>query len=243
MKRKQEQEDINPITIITLNVNSLNTPIKRDWRPSRWQRSKTWRSPSSKNYIRNISTCGTTPTGATECWKKTSDFPKGKKHPTYMGRAKEKRKKQRQKNRDGTCTSGRELWRRKSFQTLGSPFGGGDRGWWGGSFGATEESTAIGVHGAKWRDSHTKDQCWPALTSPRGLSAHLPGWVGAGSWDSGFRGQTPGRGLGLAVWTQPEGGYCATASLEGVWDKVWTCLRGKRPLFWGVQGEGIQSTA
>ena len=28
----------------------------------------------------------------TECWQKTSDFPKGKKPPTYLGRAKEKRK-------------------------------------------------------------------------------------------------------------------------------------------------------
>ena len=28
----------------------------------------------------------------TECWKKTPDFPKGKKAPMYMGRAKEKRK-------------------------------------------------------------------------------------------------------------------------------------------------------
>ena len=44
----------------------------------------------------------------TERWKKTSDFPKGKKLPTYLGRAKEKRKN-RQKNRDRTCTSGREL--------------------------------------------------------------------------------------------------------------------------------------
>ena len=28
----------------------------------------------------------------TEHWQKTSDFPKGKKRPTYLGRAKEKRK-------------------------------------------------------------------------------------------------------------------------------------------------------
>ena len=39
----------------------------------------------------------------------TSDLPKGKKLSTYLGRAKEKRKKQRQKNTDGTFTSGREL--------------------------------------------------------------------------------------------------------------------------------------
>ena len=45
----------------------------------------------------------------TECWQKTSDLPKGKKLPTYLGRAEEKRKKQRQRKRDGTCTSGREL--------------------------------------------------------------------------------------------------------------------------------------
>ena len=42
----------------------------------------------------------------TESWQKTSDFPKGKKLPRYLDRAKEK---QRQKNRDRTCTSGREL--------------------------------------------------------------------------------------------------------------------------------------
>ena len=34
--------------------------------------------------------------------------PKGKKLPMYLGRAKEKRKKS-QKNRDRTCTSGRDL--------------------------------------------------------------------------------------------------------------------------------------
>ena len=50
-----------------------------------------------------------------------------------------------------------------------------------GSFGATEESAATGVQRAKWRDSRTEDQCRPALTSLRGLSAHLPGRVGAGS--------------------------------------------------------------
>ena len=75
----------------------------------------------------------------------------------------------------------------------------------GGSFGATEESAATGVRRAKWRDSRTEDRCRPALTSPRGLSAHLPGRAGAGSWGSGFGGSIAGRGLGLAAWTQPEG--------------------------------------
>ena len=60
-------------------------------------------------------------------WQRTSDIPKGKKLPTYLGRAKEKRK-----NRDkrigmgpapvgGSCEGG-------SFHTLGSSFTGGDGG-------------------------------------------------------------------------------------------------------------------
>ena len=67
-----------------------------------------------------------------------------------------------------------------------------------GIFGATEESEEMGEGRAKRRDSHTEDQCPPALTHPRGLSAHPPGWVGAGSRGSGF-GQISGRGLGLAA--------------------------------------------
>ena len=51
----------------------------------------------------------------------------------------------------------------------------------GGSFGATEESPATGVRRAKRRDSCTEDRCRPALTSPRGLSAHSPGWVVLGA--------------------------------------------------------------
>ena len=98
---------------------------------SRWRKSKTWRSPSSpqihQKYIYTWNCSYKTPT---ERWQKTSDFPKGKKLPMYLGRAKErKKKKQRQKNRDRTCTSGRELWRRKGFHTLGRPFAGRDCGW------------------------------------------------------------------------------------------------------------------
>ena len=58
------------------------------------------------------------------------------------------------------------------------------RGWrvgGGGSFGATEDSTATGVRRAMWRDSRTEDRCQPALTSLRALSAHPPEQVGAGS--------------------------------------------------------------
>ena len=44
-----------------------------------------------------------------------------------------------------------------------------------------EESAATGVQRAKRRDSHTEDQCPAALTRPRGLSAHPPGWAGLGT--------------------------------------------------------------
>ena len=51
----------------------------------------------------------------------------------------------------------------------------------GGSFGATEESTATGVRRAKRRGSRTEEQCRPALSSPRGLSAPPPGRAGLGA--------------------------------------------------------------
>ena len=96
---------------------------------SRWRKPKTWKSSSSpeihQNYIYMWNNYYRTPT---ECWQKTSDLPKGKKLPTYLGRVKEKRNNKRQKNGDGTCTSGRVLWRRKCFHTLGSPFAGRDCG-------------------------------------------------------------------------------------------------------------------
>ena len=41
-----------------------------------------------------------------------------------------------------------------------------------------EESAATGVRRAKRRDSRTEAQRRAALTSPRGSSAHPPGWAG-----------------------------------------------------------------
>ena len=92
-----------------------------------------WRSPSSPQiHQKSIYMWNSSYRTPTELWQKTSGVPKGKKVPMYIGRAKENKKKQKQKDRDGTCTSGRELGRRKSFQMLGRPFTGGDRGWVGG---------------------------------------------------------------------------------------------------------------
>ena len=65
-----------------------------------------WRSPSSpqihQKYIYMWNNTYRTPT---EAWQKTSDFPKGKKLPTYTGRAKEKRK-----NRDKRIGTDLHLW-------------------------------------------------------------------------------------------------------------------------------------
>ena len=70
----------------------------RHKRPSRWRKSKTWRSPSSaqihQKYTYMWKNSYRTPT---ERWQKNSDLPKGK----YMGRAKEKRK-----NRDKRIGTG-----------------------------------------------------------------------------------------------------------------------------------------
>ena len=77
-------------------------------------------------------------------WMLAEDLrlPKRQETPHIPGYGKRK-KKQRQKNMYRNCTSGRELCRKKSFHTLGSPFTGRDGG--GGSFGATKENSATGV--------------------------------------------------------------------------------------------------
>ena len=117
----------------------------------------------------------------TEHWQKTSDFPKGKKLPMYLRRAKEKRK-----NRDkrigtghapagGSCEGGKVSTHWEAPSRAETAEGGGR------SFGITEDSAATGVRRAKRRDSRTEDRCRPALTSPRGLSAHPLGRAGAGS--------------------------------------------------------------
>ena len=50
-----------------------------------------------------------------------------------------------------------------------------------GSFGTTEESAATGVQRAKRRDFRTEAWRRPALTTPRGLSAHPPGQASLGA--------------------------------------------------------------
>ena len=66
-----------------------------------------WRSPFSpqihQKCVHKWNNSYRTPT---EYWQKTSHFPKGKKTPMYLGKGKRTKKKQRQKNRDRTCTFG-----------------------------------------------------------------------------------------------------------------------------------------
>ena len=92
----------------------------------------------------------------------------------------------------------------------------------GGSFGATEESAATGVRRAKRRGSRTEARCRPALTSPRGLSAHPPGRAGLGAeaWAAEVRSQGEDWG-----WLREHSlkGLVCTASREGVREKVWSC--------------------
>ena len=110
-------------------------------------------------YIRNTSTCGTTPTEhILNAGRRPQTSQKARNSTrTRVGQ----KKKQRQKNRDETSTTGRELWRRKSFHTLRSPFTGRDRGW-----------VAAGEASEPW---------WRAQQQGcRGQSGEIPAWrIGA----------------------------------------------------------------
>ena len=73
-----------------------------------------WRSPSfpqiHQNYIYMWNNSHRTPT---EHWQKNSDFPKGKKLPTYLVRAKERRKNRNKRigmgpaPQGGSCDGGK----------------------------------------------------------------------------------------------------------------------------------------
>ena len=66
----------------------------------------------------------------------------------------------------------------------------------GGSFRVTEESAATGVRRAKRRGSCTEARRRPALTSPRGLSAHPPGRAGLGAEARALEGGSQGEDWG-----------------------------------------------
>ena len=115
-------------------------------------------------YIRNTPTCGTAPTEhLLNSGRRPQTSQKARNSPrTWVGQ----KKKQRQKNRDGTCTSGKELWRRKGFHTLGSPFMGGEGGGRGGK---------LQSHGGEWsnRGAEGKAERFPHRGSDP-TSTHQP---------------------------------------------------------------------
>ena len=206
-----------------------------------------WRSPSSpqihQKYIYMWNDSYRTPT---ERWQKTSDLPKGKKLPTYLGRAKGKRK-----NRDkrigtgpapvgGSCEGGkvsthtRKPLRRQRLLVAEV-----------GSSSAAEESAATGVQRAKRRDSRTEARRRAALTSPRGLSAPPPGQAGLGAEaraavgsqgdDWGWRREHSLKGL--VRHGEPGGSPGKGLQLPKRQETFLTSL------FPGARGEGIQSAA
>ena len=198
-------------------------------------------------YTINTCTCGTAPIEhPLNAGRRPQTPPKGKTLPTYLGRAKEKKKQQRQKNRDGTCTSGRELWRRKGFHTLGSPFMGGDCGWRRGDASEPRRRAQQQGCGGQSReipaqrisaDQHSPAQeaCLLTRLGGRALGAEATASVGSQGEDWGWRREHSLKGL------------AHHSEWEGVREKVWSCPAGKRlfraSLFPGAQGEGIQSAA
>ena len=86
-----------------------------------------------------------------------------------------------------TCISGRELWRRKSFHTLGSPFTDGHRGWAGGKLWSHGgERSSRGAEGKVERFPHRG----LALTStyqPERLVCSTAGMGGGWELRLGFR--------------------------------------------------------
>ena len=99
-------------------------------RRRRWQKSKTRRSASSPQiHQKYIYTWNCSYRPPTERWQKTSDLLKGKKLPTYLGRAKEKRNNRDKRIGTGPAPVGGSCEGGKGFHTLGSPFTGGDCKW------------------------------------------------------------------------------------------------------------------
>ena len=88
-----------------------------------------WRSPSSpqihQKYIYTWNCSYRTPT---ERWQKTSDISKDKKLPTYLSRAKEKRKNRDKRIGTGPAPVGGSC-KEERFPHIRSPFAGGDCRW------------------------------------------------------------------------------------------------------------------
>jgi len=87
--------------------------------PARWWRNRTGRPPSPPQIYQKIICMWNNSHITSEHWQRTPDFQKNKPISSESSRAKNKDKKRETKKfGTETCTPGRELWRKKTFQTL-----------------------------------------------------------------------------------------------------------------------------
>ena len=136
----------------------------------------------------------------------------------------------------------RELWKRKGTHILGSHLTDQKISQDGGTSKSLKKSTAAGLRRAQQGESHTdhlhhRSRQHGLRCSGRGRVLRLK-----------LQRSVPGRGLGLAVWRQPErlwsgmpqaGEWNATA--EGTQEEVWACRRNKVPLLGRARGGGVDS--
>ena len=125
------------------------------------------------------------------------------------------------------------------FLHPGCPHTCGEIGWDRGGFRALEENAAASLWQPKWRENCTDGQCHhPALLSLR----HTTTCAGGG-WQLELKLQSSelGRGLGLAVWKQPERGWNPMRpQLRVYMEEAWTALEASHH-FWGMH-EGRDRT-
>ena len=133
-------------------------------------------------YTRNTSTRGTTPTEhLLNAGRRPHTSQKARNSPrTWVGQKKKGKTEKKEYAWDlhfweGAVKEEKYPHTRKPLHWRRQQVAGGE------SSAVTKERAVTGVQRAKQRDSPTEDRGQPALTSPRGLSAHPPGRVGAGS--------------------------------------------------------------
>ena len=132
-------------------------------------------------YIKNTSTCGTAPTGhLLNAGRRPQTSQKARKFPlTWVGQKKKEKAETKEKGWDLYLWEG--AVEEEKFPHTRKPLHWWRQGVVGVKFQSHGgESSNKGVEGKVERFPH-REWCQPALTSLRGLSAHLVGWVVSGS--------------------------------------------------------------
>ena len=163
---------------------------------------------------------------STEHWKTLSLHVTG-----YSKRKKEREREIKKRNQDWTITPERELLKRKGTHILGSHLPNREINWNGRSSKLWRKAQQL-----DWRE---KDRVRDAQTIYT-TTTDTKDWdarAGAGHWVSGS--SVMGRGLGLAVWRQPEGpGSRAPQLREHACEEFWACKKIIVPLLGRVRGRG-----